>query len=109
MEDVTKIRVVIKGVNQNKIYKILQKNNIRATNINKINYKQIELEMCDTKFADYIGLHRTWLANFRNNKSTKHKLSKKTIANIHNRLGIPLEVMERYNENLLEDGEHYVR
>ena len=72
-------------------------------------YKQIELEMCDTKFADYIGLHRTWLANFRNNKSTKHKLSKKTIANIHNRLGIPLEVMERYNESLLEDGEHYVR
>lgn len=68
-------------------------------------YKQIELEMCDTKFADYIGLHRTWLANFRNNKSTKHKLSKKTIANIHNRLGIPLEVMEKYNQTILGDGE----
>lgn len=87
----------------------MENNKFRSELEEQLYYKQIELEMCDTKFADYIGLHRTWLANFRNNKSTKHKLSKKTIANIHNRLGIPLEVMERYNENLLEDGEHYVR
>ena len=87
----------------------MENNKFRSELEEQLYYKQIELEMCDTKFADYIGLHRTWLANFRNNKSTKHKLSKKTIANIHNRLGIPLEVMERYNESLLEDGEHYVR
>lgn len=87
----------------------MENNKFRSELEEQLYYKQIELEMCDTKFADYIGLHRTWLANFRNNKSTKHKLSKKTIANIHNRLGIPLEVMNRYNENLLEDGEHYVR
>lgn len=50
MEDITKIRIVVNGVNQNKIYKILQKNNINATNINRLNYKQMELDLNKSDF-----------------------------------------------------------
>lgn len=63
--------------------------------------KQIELEMSTTAFARYIGVHRTWLVNFRNKNLPKHKLSSKTMAVLHNRLGISFDIMVEYNEKIL--------
>ena len=62
--------------------------------------KQMELEMSSAAFAKYIGMHRTWLVNFRNKNLPKHQLSKKTMAVLHNRLGISFEVMVEYNEQV---------
>ena len=62
--------------------------------------KQIELEMSNTAFAKHIGMHRTWLVNFRNKNLPKRTLSRKTMAVLHNRLGISFEVMVEYNEQV---------
>ena len=62
--------------------------------------KQIELEMSNTSFAKHIGMHRTWLVNFRNKNLPKRTLSRKTMAVLHNRLGISFEVMVEYNEQV---------
>ena len=66
--------------------------------------KQFEMEMGITEFANYIGVHRTWLSNLRNNKQPKHKLSDKTMALIHNKLGMDINIMLDFN-NKIKNGE----
>lgn len=67
--------------------------------------KQIELEMNNTEFAKYINKHRSWLVNLNNKNLPKHKLSKKTMAILHNRLGISFDTMNDYNKYIDDDGD----
>lgn len=64
--------------------------------------KQMELEMSNAEFARYINKHRTWVVNLWSDKREKHPLSMKTMYTLHNRLDIPLEIMEDYNKTILE-------
>lgn len=68
----------------------------------ELSQKQIELELDNTSFANYIGMHRTWLINLWNKRLPKHPLSKKTMSKLYNRLGISFETMNAYNEQILE-------
>ena len=75
--------------------------NVFESNFEKELYnKQVELEMSTTAFAKHLGMHRTWLVNFGNKSLPRRKLSKKTMAVLHNRLGISFEVMVEYNEQV---------
>lgn len=65
--------------------------------------KQLELEMTTSEFANYIGVHRTWLINLRNPNLPKHKLSKKTIGKLHNRCNISIDILNDYNNKIIGD------
>lgn len=62
--------------------------------------KQLELEMNNSNFAKYIGLHRTWLVSKYSKTAIQRPLSIETIGKLNNRLGIPISVMYEYNDSL---------
>lgn len=63
--------------------------------------KQVEMEMNHAQFAKYIGRHRTWVMDLWNPKKPRRPLRNTTMYMLHNRLGIPFEVMEEYNAEVL--------
>ena len=69
----------------------------------ELNKKQVELELNNTAFANYIGMHRTWVMNLWNKNLPRHPLSKKTMAKLYNRLGISFDTMVAYNKQMLEN------
>lgn len=65
--------------------------------------KQEELELNNKEFAKYIGRTRAWLVYVYNNDLTKsHKLSDYNMVELNKLLGIPLDVMIRYNVAVVE-------
>lgn len=68
----------------------------------QLRLKQFELEMNNSEFAKYIGMHRTWFVNLYNKNIPKHPLSKQTMAKLYNRLGIDFDVMLAYNNQILK-------
>lgn len=69
----------------------------------ELNKKQMELELNNTDFANYIGMHRTWVMNLWNQNLPRHPLSKKTMSKLYNRLNIDLELMVEYNKEILKE------
>ena len=69
----------------------------------ELSKKQMELELNNTAFANYIGMHRTWVMNLWNKNLPRHPLSKKTMSKLHNRLGMDLDIMIAYNNEILEN------
>lgn len=69
----------------------------------ELSRKQMELELNNTDFAKYIGMHRTWVMNLWNKNLPRHPLSKKTMSKLYNRLGISLDIMKAYNKQILEE------
>lgn len=69
----------------------------------ELSEKQMELELNNTAFAEYIGMHRTWVMNLWNHNIARHPLSKKTMSKLHNRLGMDIELMKEYNKQILEE------
>lgn len=65
--------------------------------IDLLKEKQMKLEMGNTDFAKYLGVHRTWLLNLYNPKIPEHPIRLSTMFKLHNRIDIPMEVMEEYN------------
>lgn len=59
--------------------------------------KQMKLEMGNSDFARHLGVHRTWLLSLYNPKIAEHPIRLSTMFKLHNRLDIPMEVMEEYN------------
>lgn len=65
--------------------------------------KQEELKLNNKEFAKYIGRTRAWLVYVYNNDLTKsHKLSDYNMVELNKLLGIPLDVMIRYNVAVVE-------
>lgn len=64
--------------------------------------KQRELMFSTPEFANYLGKHRSWLNNIYNENGIKRPLREGTMREIHNKLGIPREIMDEYNKEMLE-------
>lgn len=66
---------------------------------------QRERHMTNDAFAKYIEKSRTWLQGiYANNPNVKkYLLSERTIYDLNEKLGIPTETMEKYNETLLNN------
>lgn len=69
----------------------------------ELKHKQVELEMNNTEFANYIGMHRTWVVNMWNDNIQRHPLSKQTMMKLNNRLDIDYDTMLKYNMEIIED------
>ena len=70
-----------------------------------VKQKQIEMELNNSQFAKYLGMNRAWVVKFFSKTSDKRPLRPISIFKLHNRLNIPIEVMEEYNEMVLNERE----
>lgn len=73
-------------------------------------YKQLlkvkrEKEMSKRELANVIGVSYALIIEFFDTTKPFRVLSEKTMSKIHNKLGIPYEVMENYNEEVLKERE----
>ncbi len=62
--------------------------------------KQTDMEMNNTTFAEYLNMSRSWVVGMYSDKVKKRPLRRETMSKLYNRLGIPFEVMEEYNDRL---------
>lgn len=81
--------------------------NIEYEFVKQLKAKQIQLEMNNSDFAKYIGMHRTWCINLYNKNLAKHPLSEQTMSKLYNRLGIDFDVMRDYNKQIIENRAKY--
>ena len=65
--------------------------------------KQLEMEMGNTEFMEYLGLARSWRNNMRNPNIPDYPLSRKTMSKLYNRLNIDLDLMTNYNKQVKEN------
>lgn len=81
--------------------------------VERLKMSQLELGMNSTQFAKYMGMSRAWLIDVRSNTKPSRTLQPMTMIKIHKILGIPLEVMEKYNKmvvrNVLAEWEYNER
>lgn len=82
---------------------VIRLNDLKYDFEKELKSKQMELEMGNVAFADYIGMHKTWLFKLWNPAEKRRPLSEKTMAQLHNRLGISYDTMINYNEEVLRD------
>ena len=60
---------------------------------------QLERHLSNEAFAKLVGKSRTWLQSIyaKNKNVKKHTLSDMTIYSLHEKTGIPMELMYEYN------------
>lgn len=66
--------------------------------------KQWELGMTGEQFAKYLGKSRPWLMQLYclRKDAKKYKLGELTMYDLEDKLGISIEVMEKYNRDVIE-------
>ena len=64
---------------------------------------QLKMHMTNENFSKYLGRSRAWLQGVytKNPKIRKFLLGERTMFEINEKLGIPIEIMEQYNEEML--------
>ena len=62
--------------------------------------KQAELELGQQAFSKYLGCNRYWMTRFLSTYGTA-PIQEKTMFKLHNKLGIPLDVMKAYNASVM--------
>ena len=66
--------------------------------------KQLSMHMTNEKFSIFLGRSRTWLQGIYSNNPNVEQclLSEQSMYDVHEKLDIPIELMEEYNNKLLE-------
>lgn len=62
--------------------------------------RQIEMGLSNTELAELLGVHRSWVIARHDKRTKRRKLQIKTIGAIYNKMNIPIDLMEEYNESL---------
>lgn len=65
--------------------------------------KQRELGLTNTEFAKYLGKNRSWINNKYCSTGLVYPLRESTMQHLNKLLGIPYEVMEKYNQECREN------
>lgn len=66
--------------------------------------RQLSMHMTNEKFSKFLGRSRTWLQSiYSKNPSVEQcRLSEQSMYDIHEKLDIPIDLMEAYNQQLID-------